>query len=140
MVLWSITLSVSLFLGKVIINKNPKITNPEELLFIRSLFATIATIITVNKNIPKAMYYEVPAGNKTLLLVRCVSASMLNIMQYSLVKYISLTFQAVSRNLTPIATVFISYLLLKESIKLTDLLFTCISFVGVTLMVIGYGK
>ena len=71
---------MSLLLGKMIINKNPKITNPEELLFIRSLFATIATIITVNKNIPNAMYYEVPAGNKTLLLVRCVSASMLNIM------------------------------------------------------------
>ena len=140
MVLWSITLSVSLFLGKVIINKNPKITNPEELLFIRSLFATIATIITVNKNIPNAMYYEVPEGNKALLLLQLISTSMVNIIQYSLVKYISLIFQAVCRNSSPIATVFISYLLLKESIKLTDLLFTFISFVGVILIVIGYGK
>jgi hypothetical protein len=54
---------VSLLLGKMIINKNPKITNPEELLFIRSLFATIATILTVNKNIPKAVYYEIPPNN-----------------------------------------------------------------------------
>jgi drug/metabolite transporter (DMT)-like permease len=133
-------LSVSLLLGKLIINKHPKITNPEELLFIRALFATIATILTVNKNIPKAIYYEIPPNNKQNIAVRCISASMLNIMQYSLVKYISLTFQAVSRNLTPIATVFVSFLLLKERIKLTDLLFTCISFIGVTLMVIGYGE
>jgi hypothetical protein len=73
-------LSVSLLLGKLIINKHPKITNPEELLFIRALFATIATILTVNKNIPKAVYYEIPPNNKQNIAVRCISASMLNIM------------------------------------------------------------
>ena len=85
-------MSVSLLLGKLIIERHPDITNPEELLFIRALFATVATILTVNKNIPNAVYYQIPPNNKMNIFMRCIIASALNIMQYSLVKYISLTF------------------------------------------------
>jgi hypothetical protein len=54
MLLWGITNSGSLLIGKLIYNRNPKI-NPEILLFIRGLFATFSTILLVNKNIYSAL-------------------------------------------------------------------------------------
>lgn len=56
------------------------------------------------------------------------------------VKYVSLTFTSVARNLSPILTIFLGVYMLGEEFKLKDVFLSVISLAGVVLIVIGYKK
>lgn len=84
------------------------------------------------------MYDSVPPGQGFNLFLRCFQASLINIIELSIIKYISLVFQGIARNLTPIATVFLSFLMTGEKFKTVDIVFILVSLFGVTLTTIGF--
>ena len=57
---------------------------------------------------------------------------------FMVIKYVSLNFTTVTRNLTPLITIFIGAWLLGTKIKIFDLLVSFISLVGVILIIIGF--
>ena len=63
---------------------------------------------------------------------------MINIIELSIAKYLSLVFQGVSRNLTPIATIVISFFWTGERFKSVDIIFTIVSLIGVVAIIWGF--
>ena len=57
---------------------------------------------------------------------------------FLVIKYVSLNFTTVTRNLTPLITIFIGAWLLKTKIKMFDLFVSFISLIGVILIIIGF--
>ena len=57
---------------------------------------------------------------------------------FLVIKYVSLNFTTVTRNLTPLITIFIGAWLLKTKIKMFDLFVSLVSLVGVILIIIGF--
>jgi drug/metabolite transporter (DMT)-like permease len=57
---------------------------------------------------------------------------------FMVIKYVSLNFTTVTRNLTPLITIFIGAWLLGTKIKIFDLFVSFISLVGVILIIIGF--
>lgn len=57
---------------------------------------------------------------------------------FLVIKHVSLNFTTVTRNLTPLITIFIGAWLLKTKIKMFDLFVSLISLIGVILIIIGF--
>jgi drug/metabolite transporter (DMT)-like permease len=57
---------------------------------------------------------------------------------FLVIKYVSLNFTTVTRNLTPLITIFIGAWLLGTKIKIFDLFVSFISLFGVILIIIGF--
>jgi len=57
---------------------------------------------------------------------------------FLVIKYVSLNFTTVTRNLTPLITIFIGAWILKTKIKMFDLFVSLISLIGVILIIIGF--
>ena len=57
---------------------------------------------------------------------------------FLVIKYVSLNFTTVTRNLTPLITIFIGAWLLKTKIKMFELFVSLISLIGVILIIIGF--
>ena len=55
-----------------------------------------------------------------------------------MIKYVSLTFHSVVKNLSPIATLGLSHHMLGEKIKISEIIFSIASLIGVVLIIIGY--
>ena len=59
---------------------------------------------------------------------------------FLVIKYVSLNFTTVTRNLTPIITIFIGAWLLGTKIKIFDLFVSFVSLIGVILIIIGFSS
>ena len=57
---------------------------------------------------------------------------------FMIIKYVSLNFTTVTRNLTPLITIFIGAWLLGTKIKIFDLFVSFVSLIGVILIIIGF--
>ena len=57
---------------------------------------------------------------------------------FLVIKYVSLNFTTVTRNLTPLITIFIGAWLLGTKIKIFDLFVSFVSLIGVILIIIGF--
>jgi drug/metabolite transporter (DMT)-like permease len=59
---------------------------------------------------------------------------------FMVIKYVSLNFTTVTRNLTPLITIFIGAWLLGTKIKIFDLFVSFVSLIGVILIIIGFSS
>ena len=85
------------------------------------------------------MYYEVPSGSRNNILIRCLIVGINANISQSVIKYLSLTFTAVIKNMAPIAVIFLSAYFLKTKILITDIIFCLVCLLACTFVVIGYG-
>ena len=111
---------------------------PEQLLFARSFFGTLICILMARGNLKYILYDSVPPNQGKNIFLRCFQASLINIIELTIVKYISLIFQSIARNLTPIATVVMSYFMTGEKISNSEIVFIVISLAGVTCTTVGF--
>lgn len=107
-------------------------------MFLRSAVATLLCVIIVNKNLKFAMYDSIEKNQAKNLTLRCLAAGMINTLELTIVKYLSMVFQGVARNLTPIATMILSALWIGEKFNNIDILFMIVSLIGVIAITIGF--
>ncbi len=140
MILYGLVISVSLLFAQFEYQRHADAMHPIQLLFGRSLFACIFSILIVNRDLKKYIYDDVPKDQFKNLGLRCFQACLVNVLDFSIVKYISLVFQSVAKNLTPIATILLSAYLIGEKFNCkNDLQFSIISLIGVTFVTCGFG-
>ena len=84
------------------------------------------------------MYDSIPLNQKKNLFFRCLAAGMINSLELTIVKYLSMVFQGVARNLSPIATMILSALWTGEKFKTVDIIFMVFSLLGVTAITYGF--
>jgi len=103
----------------------------------RGLIATFLCLTIVNKKIKHVVWDSVPCLYFVGLAVRSIQATVLVLIMFTIVKYLSLVYIGLAQNLTPLVTVIMSYFATGERLKLLDLFLIFITFVGVTCITIG---
>ena len=117
--------------------RNPQKLDPLQLLLLRSVFATLTCLIIVNKNLKRVLFDEIPRNKIKLLTIRSLNFTIANFISFYIIKYISLAFQGISANLTPIATMVLSSFLHGERFKSSDIIFVTVSLLGVIIVTLG---
>ena len=110
------------------------------MLFARGIISTIFSVIITNKELKKVVWDGVPLEQFKNLAIRSSQATCLILIQFTIVKYLSLVYIGLAQNCTPLVTVIMSYLMTGEEIVCVDILLILITFVGVTLVTIGFKK
>ena len=140
MILYGLVISVSLLFAQYEYQRHAKTMHPIQLLFGRSFFSCFFSILIVNKDLKRYMYDEVPQTQFKNLAKRCLQSASVTLLDFSIIKYISLVFQSVAKNLTPIATIILSAYMTGEKFNCKkDLAFSIISLLGVTFVTVGFG-
>ena len=60
------------------------------------------------------------------------------LIQFTIVKYLEMTYIGIAQNLTPLLTVIMAYFMIGEKIKSIDILMIIIGFGGVTMVIYGF--
>ena len=103
----------------------------------RGVISTIFSLCYSNVNLKYVVYDSIPRHQFTNLLKRSLQASSLILIQFSIVKYLSLIFIGISQNCTPLVTVFMSFYMTGEKIRCFDFVLIFITFIGVMLVILG---
>jgi drug/metabolite transporter (DMT)-like permease len=103
----------------------------------RGVISTIFCVFYVNKNLKHVIWDSVPNTHFKFLAVRCLQNSVFILIQFTIVKYLSLIYIGLAQNMTPLFTIILSYFLTGEKLKMNDVGLIFISFVGVTLITLG---
>jgi drug/metabolite transporter (DMT)-like permease len=74
----------------------------------------------VNKDIKKVMIDSVPRDQISNLISRCLQGLFIKVLQYELMKYFKLTTISIIANLSPLFTIFLGYLFIKEKQTLDE--------------------
>ena len=130
------TASVQYLLSKVLYHRHPTL-QPSQLLTVRGIIATIFGFLYVNKDIKLAMWDGVPEGNTFLLIQRIMCNCLSVIINFTVIKYMSLIYVGVAQNLSPLLIVVMSYFCLGERINKQDLVLLFVTFVGVVIVIYG---
>jgi drug/metabolite transporter (DMT)-like permease len=104
----------------------------------RGLISTEYSLIMVNTRVKYVMWDSVPSSMLPGLLKRSIQAALVILINFTTIRNLSLVFMGMCSNLTPIATVLMSFIMNGEKLKAIDLLLIFITFIGVTLITIGY--
>ena len=110
------------------------------MLLLRASIGVLLNILIVNKDLPKALWTQISKVQFKNIFLRCFQDIGINFIEFQVVKNISLVFQGIARNLTPIATVVLAYFMTKERFSRVDIFFIIVSLIGVILLNIGTGK
>ena len=85
----------------------------------------------------KRMWDDLPTNKLRLLFLRAFLATTVQLTNLTIVKFFSLIFQGIARNLTPIVTILLSQVMIGEEVPCFDIVFTLISLIGVVLIIAG---
>lgn len=80
------------------------------------------TFLYVNRDIKKAMYDSIPRDQICNLISRCVQSLIIKTLQYELMRYFKLTTISLIANLSPLFTLFLGFLVLKENVSRSDVM------------------
>ena len=107
------------------------------MLVMRSAFAILCQIIYLNRNLKKAVWDGINRTNSGPLIVRSSQGSITNIINYSVTKFLPLTMIAIVNNLGPPITVLCCFLILKEKLKLFEMIMVALTVAAILVVVIG---
>ena len=117
------------------------ILNPEfdglQILFMRTIFASLVLILIINKNIKFVMIDSFPTENMKWMVLRVLSGLFGISSMMVCVKWFSLTTISVVTGLNPVITMIFGVLLMKEAINSIDIVCIFLSFFAVILMTLG---
>jgi drug/metabolite transporter (DMT)-like permease len=77
-------------------------------------------------------------GQKLRIVFKTLVGSINYSGKLAIVKYVSLVYIGLTYNISPVATVVMSYVILGEKLSLTNLILFGVTLAGVILIVIGY--
>jgi drug/metabolite transporter (DMT)-like permease len=78
---------------------------------------------------------SVPRSQFQNLAIRSCQGSLLILIQFTIVKYLSLIYIGVAQNCTPLVTVLMSYFMTGERVKMIDIVMILITFIGVSFII-----
>ena len=108
-----------------------------QLLFIRSITASIIFAGLMNKNIKYYMYTSIERKHVGNLMARVFQGLLMLVCVYTSVKYLPLVYTSLTSNLGPLLTAVFSFIFLKKGLSRTDIIILVVSFIGVVIMILG---
>ncbi len=136
MTLFTLMICMQQLLGKVLFTRTPQMT-ATQLLFIRSITASIIFAGLMNKNIKYYMYTSIERKHVGNLMARVFQGLLMLVCVYTSVKYLPLVYTSLTSNLGPLLTAVFSFIFLKKGLSRTDIIILVVSFIGVVIMILG---
>jgi len=124
------------FIFAKVIYENKPMTTPLQVLAYRSIISTGLMMLKVNKDLKKVCYDTIEGKMWYPLWARTIQGMFTITINFSSIKYFTLTLVAVVNNFGPLFTVILAYFMLDERLntfKMGQLLF---AFGGATLMIV----
>ena len=112
--------------------------DPTQVLFMEGVLATISLVFYLNVNLLDVLMEPIKKQQKLNLSFKITNAILKYAAQFFIVKYLSLMYIGLTQNISPVLTVFLSYLFVGERVKLMDLFLLGVTLAGVTLITVGY--
>ena len=106
----------------------------------RGVISTLFSILYVNRRLKYVVYDSVPKKQFKNLFIRGSQATLLILIQFTIAKYLSLVYIGLAQNITPLVTVVMSFYMTGERIKRLDLALIFVTFIGVTLVTLGFAQ
>ena len=91
----------------------------------------------VNKDLKKTVWDSVNRGNVTPLLVRVTTGNMAITINFTSVKFFTLTTTAIVIQTAPVVATLLAVFILKEKLLCSTLVILFVAFAGVILMILG---
>lgn len=113
---------------------------PVQLLFMRGVISTIFSVLYVNSKLKYVVWDSIPRHQFKNLAIRSGQACLLILIQFTIVKHLSLIYIGVAQNITPLVTVIMSYFMTGEQISAINVLMIIITFCGVTMITYGFNQ
>ena len=113
---------------------------PAQFLTLRGVMSTAFSLLLVNVNLKKEVWDNLPEGCFVALLKRSLQGCCLILIQFTIVKYLSLVYIGLAQNIAPLVTIVMSYFMIGEQLKRSDLMMIGITFVGVTFITLGFDE
>ena len=134
-----LVLCLGFLLSKVLYNRQPNMV-PAQFLTLRGVISTIYSILVVHVNLKKEVWDNLPEGCFVALIKRSLQGCCLILVQFTIVKHLSLVYIGLAQNIAPLVTIVLSYFMIGEQLKRSDFLMIGITFVGVTLITFGFDE
>jgi drug/metabolite transporter (DMT)-like permease len=125
-----------MILAKILFTLQPTL-NAFQLIFLRSVWATLLILIATNKNTFTLVYRNVPHSQFGSLAYRSVQGATTNVINYVCARFLPLVVIGVVNNMSPLVTTFLCFLLLNENITKRDVGFLVLAFLMMVLIVVG---
>jgi drug/metabolite transporter (DMT)-like permease len=122
--------------AKILYTRNPSFT-PFQLLFYRSVLSTAIMSAIENKNLKKTMIDSVNRTNIVPLAVRVVQANFSVTVNFTSVKYFTLTQTAIVNQTSPLITTVLAMFILNEQLIKSNVVVLLVAFCGVIMMIAG---
>ena len=131
-----ISFAFNFIFAKVIYETKPQ-TDPYQLLSYRAIISTGLMAIKVNKNVKYVCYDSIEAGQWRPLWMRTIQGQMTIFINFTAIKFFTLTLVAVVNNFAPLVTVVLAYFILGENLKTYKLVQLFVAFGGALLMILA---
>ena len=109
---------------------------PFQMLLMRSAFAIVCQIIIYNKALKPAVWDGVDRASSGPLLFRSMQGCISNIINFSAAACIPLTMIAIINNMSPLVTLVMAFLILKERIKCFEIVMIVLLVSGIIVVVV----
>ena len=106
------------------------------MLLMRSIFGLFFVALYANKELKKAVWDDIDRKSVGPLIFRSCQSALGNIINFSVTKYLPLTFIAIINNLSPLIVVVLAFFILKERIKGFEIAMIVMTVIGVLIVVI----
>ena len=135
-ILSGVSFAFNFIFAKIIYESKPQ-TSPLQLLAYRSIISTAIMAVTINRNLKYVMFDSIPEGKWYPLCARVVQGNFTIYVNFTSIKFFTLTMVAVVNNFAPLMTVVLAGILLGEHMPTFKLVQLLIAFGGAVLMIVA---
>lgn len=105
------------------------------MLALRSVICNFLQLLMLNVSLKQAVWDEVDRQSVKPLVFRTLQGVTTNAINFSITKSLPLTYVLMVVNLSPVATLILAYIILKERISRFEIMMICLTVSGVLLVV-----
>ena len=131
--------ALSYVVCKVLYDREPNL-QPFSMLFIRSVFGIVLMAMIINVRLKRDTWDRVTRDKVGSLVLKTLTNSTTNIIQYTVTKYIPLTIISIVINMAPLFVFTFAFFILREVIKRNDMLMMLLTLVGILMVILGSEK
>ena len=122
--------STAYLCGSYLYDRNPELV-PFQMLIMRAAFAIITLIAYYNKELKKAVWDGVDRASSPPLIFRSIQGSLDDLIGFTATAVIPLTMISIVNNMSPLITVIMAYIILKERIQGFEILMIILTVAGI---------
>ena len=134
-ILYTVLYSCGFLCATYLYNRNDDLI-PFQMLTMRSAFAIACQIIIYNKTLKSAVWDGVDRASSGPLIYRSMQGCISSVINFSAAACVPLTMIAIINNMSPLVTVILAFVILKERVKFFEVMMIVLLVSGILIVVL----